>query len=487
MSVRPSFLSFAMGRYRFYAPSRTPALVRSSALSQELGQIEYVFSDKTGTLTRNEMKLKKFVVCATSEEYACVPESRDKIAAVLNGSQASPQTMVEGGNDLDDLANGAKDLRSMLTIMSVAHTVVIEEERLHLKGGNATSPPARSESKSGGNINSAAAEDSVDNVPDTSVANDTLVYNAESPDEGALVDAARTLGFTFRERNFDSVSIEVPTAHDLSSRSSSPASVGPDSDAESETDLLLASDDMKASTARPVEKYTILAINQFSSTRKRMSVLVQAANGRFLLLAKGADNVMVDIAAGGQQVSCLLDGWFAFSQAIHCCFTLLHSRPRRDNVVHVRAAALVVGLFLSSSQKNIERLQAKLHGYACEGLRTLVFGFAYIDAARCTEWLKLYQTASNAIQDRKKLLAQAASEIEQGIRIVGATAIEDKLQTGVPGAVSDLQVRACVLACSSICDDDHWNGVVRAAAFLFLPASCRRCCCCCCGVGVFCL
>jgi magnesium-transporting ATPase (P-type) len=46
----------------------------------------------------------------------------------------------------------------------------------------------------------------------------------------------------------------------------------------------------------------ILAVNQFSSTRKRMSVLVRTDDGRTLLMVKGADNVMVDIAAPGQEV-----------------------------------------------------------------------------------------------------------------------------------------------------------------------------------------
>jgi hypothetical protein len=58
---------------RYYQPVDTPALVRSSSLSQELGQVEYVFSDKTGTLTRNEMKLKKFALCGGSgRECVCL-------------------------------------------------------------------------------------------------------------------------------------------------------------------------------------------------------------------------------------------------------------------------------------------------------------------------------------------------------------------------------------------------------------------------------
>lgn len=39
-----------------------PMRAQASNLSEELGQIEYVFSDKTGTLTANIMSFKKFSV-----------------------------------------------------------------------------------------------------------------------------------------------------------------------------------------------------------------------------------------------------------------------------------------------------------------------------------------------------------------------------------------------------------------------------------------
>ena len=46
--------------------------VQSSNLNEELGQVEYIFSDKTGTLTCNEMEFKK--ICVNGKVYG---ENRD--------------------------------------------------------------------------------------------------------------------------------------------------------------------------------------------------------------------------------------------------------------------------------------------------------------------------------------------------------------------------------------------------------------------------
>lgn len=43
----------------YYARNDTPAEARTTTLNEELGQIKYVFSDKTGTLTQNIMTFNK--------------------------------------------------------------------------------------------------------------------------------------------------------------------------------------------------------------------------------------------------------------------------------------------------------------------------------------------------------------------------------------------------------------------------------------------
>lgn len=53
-------------------------------------------------------------------------------------------------------------------------------------------------------------------------------------------------------------------------------------------------------------------------------------------------------------------------------------------------------------------------------------------------WLSKFKEASTSIEDRDKKLTAVAYEIEKGLHIVGATAIEDRLQDGVPETIANL-------------------------------------------------
>lgn len=69
------------------------ALCRNSDLIEELGQIDFVFSDKTGTLTQNKMLFRKCSVANTVYGEASTadnmdPKSRDAIKGQIFGQQS---------------------------------------------------------------------------------------------------------------------------------------------------------------------------------------------------------------------------------------------------------------------------------------------------------------------------------------------------------------------------------------------------------------
>lgn len=62
----------------YYAPTDTAAICRTSSLVEELGQIAYIFSDKTGTLTRNEMEFRECSIFGTMYAQVVDDAKRDQ-------------------------------------------------------------------------------------------------------------------------------------------------------------------------------------------------------------------------------------------------------------------------------------------------------------------------------------------------------------------------------------------------------------------------
>ena len=150
----------------YYDKTDTPAVCRTSSLVEELGQIEYIFSDKTGTLTCNMMEFKQCSIGGI--QYAeVVPEDQ----------RATDQGGVEVGiHDFKKLRENLKTHESrtaihhFLALLATCHTVI----------------PERKDEKPG-----------------------EIKYQAASPDEGALVEGAVLLGYQFTARRPKSVTITV--------------------------------------------------------------------------------------------------------------------------------------------------------------------------------------------------------------------------------------------------------------------------------------
>ena len=181
------------------------------------------------------------------------------------------------------------------------------------------------------------------------VSDGQINYQAASPDEGALVTAARNFGYVFLSRTQNTITIS------------------------------------EMGTERT---YDVLAILDFNSDRKRMSVIVRESNGNIRLYCKGADTVI---------------------------FERLHPRNLKR-----------------------EATEEALDVFASETLRTLCLCYRDISHDEFEAWNKKFMEASVATSNRDEALDKVYEEIEKDLILLGATAIEDKLQDGVPETISKL-------------------------------------------------
>lgn len=148
-------------------------------------------------------------------------------------------------------------------------------------------------------------------------------------------------------------------------------------------------------TAKFMDKiltFKLYYIIEFDSTRKRQSIIFEEGDGSIWIYTKGADNVILD-----RSVKSLLNS------------------------------------------TEIVQLRENLDKFATEGLRTLVLAVKKIDKSYFNGWSKKYEEARSLLDGKHEAMEKLNNEIEQDLEVIGATAIEDKLQDNVPDVIEQMK------------------------------------------------
>uniref|UniRef100_A0A2K5JVR6 Phospholipid-transporting ATPase n=1 Tax=Colobus angolensis palliatus TaxID=336983 RepID=A0A2K5JVR6_COLAP len=91
-------------------------------------------------------------------------------------------------------------------------------------------------------------------------------------------------------------------------------------------------------------------------------------------------------------------------------------------------------------QKKIRsKTQNYLNLYAAEGLRTLCIAKRVLSKEEYACWLQSHLEAESSLEKSEELLFQSAVRLETNLHLLGATGIEDRLQDGVPETISKLR------------------------------------------------
>ncbi|KAL6339970.1 hypothetical protein AAG906_038805 [Vitis piasezkii] len=315
--------------HMYHVETNTPALARTSNLNEELGQVEYIFSDKTGTLTRN---LMEFFKCSIGGEvYGTGITEIEKGGAERRGIKLeevhkSSKAVHEKGFNFDDarLMLGAwrnepdpDACKEFFRCLAICHTVLPEGDE---------SP-------------------------------EKVTYQAASPDEAALVTAAKNFGFFFYRRTPTTIYVR-----------------------ESHVEKMGKVQDVS---------YEILNVLEFNSTRKRQSVVCRYPDGRLVLYCKGADSVIFERLGDGN------------------------------------------GDLKKTTREHLEQ-------FGSAGLRTLCLAYRDLSTDMYEHWNEKFIQAKSSLRDREKKLDEVAELIEKDLVLIGCTAIEDKLQEGVPSCIETL-------------------------------------------------
>uniref|UniRef100_A0A7I4YCM6 Phospholipid-transporting ATPase n=1 Tax=Haemonchus contortus TaxID=6289 RepID=A0A7I4YCM6_HAECO len=143
-----------------------------------------------------------------------------------------------------------------------------------------------------------------------------------------------------------------------------------------------------------IVKYKLLHTLPFDSDRKRMSVIVQECTGkkRIILLTKGADASVLPILANEYITS-------------------------------------------EIGKEEVFKAQEHLSDYAKEGLRTLCLAKKYLSEEEYHAWRALHEEAELDPHHRENLIRDSILKAEQNVELLGVTAIEDRLQEGVPECI----------------------------------------------------
>lgn len=127
------FQGFLMGIDKgLVATNGIECKVQSSNLNEELGQVEYVFSDKTGTLTCNEMRFKYLII--GNEVFGKRRGYEGELPYVKNVDFDDPKVWEISKNNFS--TDNCKRLKEAILLLGICHTVVVE----HNGDFNASSP-----------------------------------------------------------------------------------------------------------------------------------------------------------------------------------------------------------------------------------------------------------------------------------------------------------------------------------------------------------
>lgn len=407
-----------------------------------------MFSDKTGTLTENKMQFRKLSVGGTSWLHTMNMSIEDREHELHRQHEKVSSGIFKTEDTSSDECNIITKTHSNSNYKTTSAIRLESSTESMLEYTRKFPTTAFSKQASQFLLCIALCHTCLPEVSD----NGNITFQAASPDEVALIQAAQDLGYLMIDRPAQSIK------------------------------LRLTND----SGQFVEETYQVLKVIEFSSNRKRMSIVVRMPDERICVICKGADNVIMsrlrlsELAAEtagevgrkarerhGIEAEKAMRRRSIATPRSSLGRRSIHGRQRSNDMrmpsraskqendgAHIPHSeridlsdddsdedhdGVIDEAIAADDARMFRKCFKHIDQYATEGLRILLYGYRYISDQEYEDWNTAFHNATTSLVDRQERIEKAAESIEKDFELAGASAIEDKLQAGVPETIDKLR------------------------------------------------
>ncbi|XP_014233010.1 probable phospholipid-transporting ATPase VD isoform X2 [Trichogramma pretiosum] len=440
-----------------------PAECRAFNITEELGQIQYVFSDKTGTLTQNKMTFRR---CAVGgQDYAHVGDL-DQIVACTRLKE--------------DLLIGTcrHRLQEFLILLAICNTVVVSTHPHH---DNMNSSGVIEEPQTNGTdttryffnrymrLNESNNSNNANNVNETSDTASTEVPETPTslipPTNQMLTPPAMNLS-PIDKSSVPSDKLSRPrllnlsglTGFNLLAKRLSPSSRNNSSSIieENEKSLLDVSINPAIYEAESPDELA----------------LVHAARAYDVKLIKRTAQSAIISLPDKSRLTFEILKVLPFDSTRRCMSIIVKHPHTNEIVLYSKGADSTILSSLNRSEEDstvTAKVRQQLQSYARQGLRTLVMARRTLSAQEYEAWRQKHAEIEMCCESRERKLRESFASLESQMSLLGITGIEDKLEVGVPEAITSL-VAAGIVVWVLTGDKPETAVNIAYSACLFTPS-----------------